>query len=148
MKIILTQDVAKLGKKGDLVEVSTGYGNNFLLKKKLGILATKDSLNDLKLEKAGQAQKRAEELAAAKQTAEQLSGKHIIVAMKAGEEGKIFGSVSSKEIEKEAKKQLAVTLDKKKIVLKEPIRSLGDHQIKIKLHPKVTGELVVKVVPE
>lgn len=146
MKIILLQDVKALGKKGDLVEVKDGYARNAILPKKLGVEATAKNMNDLKLQKANEEKIAAEHLAAAKALAEELKDKEIVVSLKTGEGGKTFGSVSSKEISEEAKKQLGYDIDKKKIQLKESIKSLGVHNVSIKLHAKVTAELKVKIV--
>ena len=145
MKVILLEDVKALGKKGDLVEVNNGYARNFILPKKLGVEATGKNLNDLKLQKAHQDKVAAEQLAAAKALAEDLAEKSVEVKMKVGEGGKTFGAISTKEIAAAAKEQLDMELDKKKISVDEPIKSLGVHNVKIKLHPKVTATLKVKV---
>ncbi|CVI66524.1 MAG TPA: 50S ribosomal protein L9 [Candidatus Anaerobutyricum stercoris] len=145
MKVILLEDVKALGKKGDLVEVNNGYARNFILPKKLGVEATGKNINDLKLQKAHQDKVAAEQLAAAKALAEDLAEKSVEVKMKVGEGGKTFGAISTKEIAAAAKEQLDMELDKKKISVDEPIKSLGVHNVKIKLHPKVTATLKVKV---
>ena len=145
MKVILLEDVKSLGKKGDLVEVNNGYARNFILPKKLGVEATGKNINDLKLQKAHQDKVAAEQLAAAKALAEDLAEKSVEVKMKVGEGGKTFGAISTKEIAAAAKEQLDMELDKKKISVDEPIKSLGVHNVKIKLHPKVTATLKVKV---
>ena len=145
MKVILLEDVKALGKKGDLVEVNNGYARNFILPKKLGVEATRKNINDLKLQKAHQDKVAAEQLAAAKALAEDLAEKSVEVKMKVGEGGKTFGAISTKEIAAAAKEQLDMELDKKKISVDEPIKSLGVHNVKIKLHPKVTATLKVKV---
>lgn len=145
MKVILLQDVKSLGKKGDIVEVSKGYARNFILPKKLGVEATGKNINDLKLQKANQEKIAAENLAAAKELADQLSDKSVEIPMKVGDNGKVFGAVSNKEIAAAAKDQLGLEIDKKKISVDEPIKSLGEHTVKIKLHPKVTGQLKVNV---
>ena len=145
MKVILLEDVKALGKKGDLVEVNNGYARNFILPKKLGVEATGKNINDLKLQKAPQDKVAAEQLAAAKALAEDLAEKSVEVKMKVGEGGKTFGAISTKEIAAAAKEQLDMELDKKKISVDEPIKSLGVHNVKIKLHPKVTATLKVKV---
>lgn len=145
MKVILLEDVKALGKKGDLVEVNNGYARNFILPKKLGVEATGKNINDLKLQKAHQDKVAAEQLAAAKALAEDLVEKSVEVKMKVGEGGKTFGAISTKEIAAAAKEQLDMELDKKKISVDEPIKSLGVHNVKIKLHPKVTATLKVKV---
>ena len=116
MKIILIQDVKKLGKKGEIIEINDGYARNYILPQKLGVEANNRNLNDLKLQK-----------------------------IKAGEGGKVFGSVSAREIAGAMKKQCDLEIDKKKIQLQEPIRSFGFHEVGIRLHPQVTGTLRVKV---
>lgn len=148
MKVILIQDVKSLGKKGEIVNVSDGYARNFVLPKGLGLEANSKNLNDLKLQKANDEKVAKEQLEAAKELAGVLETKEVIVTMKSGEGGKTFGSISSKEIAQEAKKQCDLELDKKKIVLPEPIKSLGVYEVGVKLHPKVTGKLKVKVVEE
>ncbi|MCI5943421.1 MAG: 50S ribosomal protein L9 [Eubacterium sp.] len=145
MKIILLQDVKSLGKKGQMVEVNNGYARNYILPKNLGVEATSKNVNDLKLQKAHQDKVAAEQLKEAQELAAALSEKSIQVEMKVGEGGKTFGAISTKEIAAAAKEQLGYELDKKKISVDEPIKSLGSHNVKIKLHPKVTAQLVVKV---
>ncbi len=146
MQVILLEDVKSLGKKGEIVKVNEGYARNYLLPKKLGLEANNKNLNDLKLKKASEEKQARQKLADAKAFAEELKTKQIVVKLKAGDGGKIFGSISSKEIAVEAKKQCGIEIDKKKIVLAEPIRALGNYPAKVKLHPEVTGELSVKVV--
>ncbi len=148
MKVILLQDVKSLGKKGEIVNVSDGYARNFVLPKGLGLEANAKNLNDLKLQKANDEKVVKEQLEAAQQLAGVLETKEVIVTMRSGEGGKAFGSISSKEIAQEAKKQCSLELDKKKIVLPEPIKALGVYEVGVKLHPKVTGKLKVKVVEE
>ena len=143
MKVILLEDVKSLGKKGQLVEVNAGYARNFILPKKLGVEATNKNINDLKLQKAHEDKVAAEQLAAAKVLAEELKDKSVELKMKVG--GRTFGAISTKEIAAAAKEQLGYDIDKKKISVNEAIKSLGVHNVKIKLHPKVTAELKVKV---
>ena len=145
MKVILLQDVKSVGKSGDVVEVSDGYAKNFILKKKLGIPADSKNLNDLKLKKANDEKVAAENLAAAQKFGKEIETKTIVVKLKAGEGGKTFGSVSSKEIAQEAKAQFDIELDKKKIVLPEAIKTFGTFDVPVKLHPQVTANLKVKV---
>ena len=145
MKVILLEDVKSLGKKGQLVEVNAGYARNFILPKKLGVEATSKNINDLKLQKAHEDKVAAEQLAAAKVLAEELKDKSVELKMKVGEGGRTFGAISTKEIAAAAKEQLGYELDKKKISVDEAIKRLGVHNVKIKLHPKVTAELKVKV---
>ena len=145
MKVILLEDVKSLGKKGDTVNVSDGYARNMLFPKKLGVEATAKNLNDLKLQKANQAKVAQEQLDSAKAFAEVISSKEVIISIKVGEGGKTFGSVSSKEIAEAAKKQHDLDIDKKKILLASPIKTLGTTEVPIKLHPKVTAGLKVTV---
>ena len=145
MKIILTQDVKSLGKKGDIVEVNQGYARNFVLPKKLGVEATPENMNDLKLKKNNEAKVAQEQLEAAQSFAKDLESKEVIVSIKAGEGGKLFGSVTAKEIAQAFKDQCKVDIDKKKIQLAEPIKSFGVFDVPVKLHPQVTGSLKVKV---
>ena len=145
MKVILLEDVKSLGKKGQLVEVNAGYARNFILPKKLGIEATSKNINDLKLQKAHEDKVAAEQLAAAKVLAEELKNKSVELKMKVGEGGRTFGSVSSKEIAEAVKEQMHLDIDKKKIQLKEQIKTLGTHIVSVKLHPEVTAELNVSV---
>ena len=148
MKVILTEDVKSLGKKGDLVDVSDGYARNFILSKKKGLEATPANLNSLKLKKANEEKVAQEQLEAAQAFAADLKTKEVKLTIKKGEGGKAFGSITSKEIATAAEEQLSVTLDKKKIVLKDPIKTEGTYQVPIKLHPQVTGELKVSVTEE
>ena len=145
MKVILLQDVKSLGKKGEIVEVNPGYARNFVLPKKLGVEATPKNLNDLKLKNQNDAKVAAENLADAKALAEKIGAASVTAEMKMGEGGKAFGSISSKEIAELVKKQLNLDIDKKKIVVKDPIKALGSYRVPIKLHPEVTAELLVNV---
>lgn len=145
MKVILLEDVKSLGKKGEIVNVSDGYARNALLKKNLGLEATPKNLNDLKLQKANEEKVAQENLEAAQAFAKELAEMEINLTLKTGEGGKIFGSVSTKEIAEAAKKQLGIDLDKKKLQLPTPIKCLGVTQVPVRLHPKVTGSLKVWV---
>lgn len=145
MKVILLQDVKSVGKKGELVTVSDGYARNFIFKKNLGVEATPKHLNDLKLQKQNDEKVAAETLSNAEAFAKELQTKSVEVAIKAGQDGRVFGSVSTKEIAKAAKDQLSYDLDKKKMQLKEPIKNIGTYMVPIRLHPKVTAELKVIV---
>ena len=146
MKIILLQDEKKLGKKGDIIEASEGYARNYILPKKIGVEATPKNLNDLKLQKANSDKIAQEQLDAAKALAADLETKQVIVKIKAGEGGRTFGSVSTKEIAVACKEQHNIEIDKKKIQLADSIKSFGNYEVGVKLHPQVTGKLVVKVV--
>lgn len=148
MKIILLQDVKSLGKKGEIVNVNDGYARNFILPKKLGAEATAKNLNDLKLQKNNEKKVAQENLDAAKELAAELAAGKAELAIKVGEGGRTFGSVSSKEIAAAVKDQMKLDVDKKKIVLKENIKTLGTHIVNVKLHPEVTAELKVVVKEE
>ena len=146
MEIVLLEDVKALGKKGQIVKVNDGNARNFILPKKLGVEATSKNLNDLKLQKANEAKLAAEQLAAAKELAAKIEAGSVSLSMKAGESGKAFGSVSSKEIAAAATEQLGLDIDKKKLVLPEPLKTFGTHQVPLKLHKDVTAKLTVKIV--
>lgn len=148
MKVILLQDVKSLGKKGEIVNVNDGYARNFILPKKLGLEANNKNMNDLRLQKKKEEKIAQDHLDAAKQLAAQLAGGKVELAIKVGEGGRTFGSVSSKEIAAAVKDQMGLDVDKKKIQLKETIKMLGTHNVPIKLHPEVTAELKVVVVEE
>ena len=145
MKIILLQDVKTLGKKGDIIEANDGYARNYILPKKIGVEATAKNLNDLKFQKANVAKVAQEQLEAAQNLAKDLETKEIIVRMRAGEGGRAFGSVSSKEIATAFKEQCGIEIDKKKIQMEETIKNFGVYKVNVKLHTKVTGVLTVKV---
>lgn len=148
MQVILLQDVKALGKKGQMVEVNDGYARNFILKKKLGLEATASNINDLKLKEANNEKLAKEKLEEAKVLAEKIKEASVTVAIKTGTGGKTFGSVSTKEVAQAVKNQLKLDIDKKKMQLPEPIKSLGCHMVTIKLHPIVSAQLTVKVVEE
>lgn len=148
MKVILLEDVKALGKKGQIVNVSDGYARNKILPQKLGLEATTKNLNDLKLQEKHADKVAQEVFEAAQALAADLQDKSVTLKIKAGEGGRTFGSISTKEISAAAKDQLHLDLDKKKMQLNEAIKSLGVHEVPIKLHPKVTGTLRVKVVEE
>ena len=148
MKVILTEDVKSLGKKGEIVEVSDGYARKFILKKKKGLEANSKNLNDLKLKKANDDKLAQEQYEAAKELGKKIEAGKVEMSIKTGEGGKAFGSIASKEIAAEVKEQMGLDVDKKKIQLKEAIKTLGTHNVPIKLHPKVTVELKVIVSEE
>ena len=145
MKVILLEDVKALGKKGQTVNVSDGYARNMLLPKKLGMEATSKNLNDLKLKKAHEDKVAAEVLADAQALAAQIEKESITLSIKMGENGRTFGSISSKEIAEAIKSQLGHDIDKKKIVMKDAIKAPGTRTVGIKLHTKVTADLTVKI---
>ena len=145
MKVILLEDVKALGKKGEIVNVNDGYARNFILPKKLGLEATGKNLNDLKLQKANEEKIAQEQLEAAKALAEKIAAVKVTLQIKVGEGGRTFGSVSSKEVAHAVKEQMGYDIDKKKIQLKEAIKTLGTHIVQVKLHTKVTADLKVVV---
>ena len=148
MQVILLEDVKTLGKKGDIVKVSDGYATNFVLPKNLGIEATPKNLNDLKVQQKRDEKAAAEILAQSREYAEKVEAVTVKVCMKAGEGGKVFGSVSSKEIATAAKQQFGFDIDKKKIQMAEPIKSFGIFEIPVRLHPQVTCKLKVSVTEQ
>ena len=145
MQVILLEDVKSLGKKGEVVKVSDGYAKNMLIPKKLGVEATQKNLNELKNQQKRDSIVAKQQLDEAKAYGEKIAEKTVQLTMKAGEGGRVFGSVSSKEIATEAKKQFGLDIDKKKIQLPEPIRTFGTTEIPVKLHPQVTATLKVAV---
>lgn len=148
MKVILLEDVKSVGKKGQIIDASEGYANNFLLKKKLAIPATAENMNNLKLQKKHEDKVAEENLQAAKDFAGEIEEQKVVVKMKAGENGKAFGSVSSKEIAKAYTDQFGKVIDKKKMIMPDAIKNFGTYEVKVKLHPKVTAVLRVQVVEE
>ena len=148
MKVVLLEDVKSLGKKGDIVEVSEGYARNFIIPKKKGVEANQENLNTLKLQKANEEKIAKEKLEAAKELAAKLNEASVSLTIKGGKDGRTFGSVSSKEIGEAIKSQLGLEIDKKKLVIAEPIKTFGNHEVKVKLHKDVTAALKVKVGEE
>ena len=145
MKVILKEDVKSLGKQGDIVDVSDGYARNFILKKGKGVEANSKNLNDLKLQKANEAKIAQQQLEAAQAMAAEIEKMTVKLELKAGEGGKIFGSVSSKEIAKAVTDQYGKEIDKKKLQLADTIKTVGMHEVTVKLHPKVSAKLKVQV---
>lgn len=145
MKIILLKDDKKLGKKGDIIEANDGFARNFILPQKIGMEATAKNLNDLKLQKANTERLALEQLETAKNLASLLESKTIIVKMKAGEGGRAFGSISSKEIASTCKEQHGIEIDKKKIIMSESLKNFGIYELDVKLHPQVTAKIKVHV---
>jgi large subunit ribosomal protein L9 len=148
MKIILLQDVKSLGKEGEIITVSDGYARNYIIPKKLGLEATTKNLNDLKLKKKYDARMAEGVLEDAQALAKRLEEGQIELEMKVGDGERLFGSVSNKEIAEATREQLGLKIDKKKILLKEVIKSLGTHTVPVKLHSQVVGELTVIVKAE
>lgn len=145
MEVILLQDVKSLGKKGEIVKVSDGYARNFIIPKKLGVEATKQNLYELKLQKDAEERRQKEIYEEAVALSKKLEETKITLKIKTGEGGRTFGSVSTKEITAALSEQAGLQIDKKKIQLSEPIKSVGTFMVAVKLHPKVTAELKVVV---
>ena len=145
MQVILLEDVKSLGKKGEVVEVNDGYARNFVIPKKLGVEATQKNLNELKNQQKRDSIIAKQQLDAAKEYGEKISKETVQLTMKAGEGGRVFGSVSSKEIVTAAKTQFGFDIDKKKLQMPEPIKAFGTYEIPVKLHPQVTTTLKVCV---
>ncbi len=146
MKVILKQDVKGTGKKGDILDVSDGFAKNFLLKKGLAEQASSVAVNSLKIQKEAEARRRAEEIAAIRELAKKMDKAQVKVAIKCGENGKVFGSVTSKEIAARLA-ELGYDVDKKKILLKDPIKTVGDYAVEVRLMESVTAKIFVSVVP-
>ena len=146
MKVILLEDVKAQGKKGEIIEVSDGYARNVLIAKKLGVEATPKALNDLKLQKKHAEKVAQEQYEAAVALGKEVETKKVVVKAKCGDGGRMFGTVSTKEIAAAAKAQINLELDKKKMQLADPIKALGTYEIPVKLHQKVTAKLTVQVV--
>lgn len=145
MKVILTEDVKGQGKKGQMVDVSDGYARNFLLAKGLAVEANATNVNVMKTRQAAEAARKAKELAEAKELAAQLAKVNLTIRVKAGENGKLFGAVSNKDIADELKKQYKFDVDKKKLVLREMIKSLGTYEVQAKLYNEVSAKFNVNV---
>ncbi len=147
MKVILLEDVKTKGKKGEIINVSDGYARN-LINKKQALEATDKNLNDLKLQKKHDDKVAAEKLAAAQALGEEMNEQTVEVHLKSGSDGRVFGSISSKEISEAIKAQLGKDIDKKQLHLDDAIKSLGTHEVKVKLHPEVTTMIRVKVTEQ
>ena len=148
MKVILQQDVKGQGKKGQMVEVSDGYGRNFLLPRKLAVEATAENVNTMKMQDKAKQARLAEEKAAAMAAAAQLKGCQVKIRARAGQGGKLFGSITSKEISDELKAQYGLDVSKSKIVLTDPIKSFGSFEVKCKLGSEVSGVINVLVIED
>ena len=148
MKVIFHEDVKGQGKKGELKEVSDGYARNYLLPRKLASEATADNINALKLKEKAKAAQIAKEKAAAQETASKLSGIQVKIAEKAGSAGKLFGSVTSREISEALREQFGIEIEKQKIVQAEPIKSFGTFEVKCKLGYEITGTVSVLVIED
>ncbi|MBP2663118.1 MAG: rplI [Firmicutes bacterium] len=148
MKVILQQEVKKLGKKGDIIEVSEGYARNYLLPQKLAIMATANNVNNAKLQKVAEERKKERAFDEAKLLAAQMAKITISIPVKMGEGGRLFGSVTAKDIADAVGKEHKLELDKRKIELKDALKSLGTFTVPIKLHPEVSTQIQVTLIAE
>ncbi len=147
MKVILKQDVKGTGKKGEILDVSDGYAKNFLLKKGLAEQASSVAVNSLKLQKEAEERRRAEEIREIRELAKRMDKSKVTVSIKCGENGKVFGSVTSKEIASRLEEQ-GFNVDKKKILLKDAIKTVGDYTVEVRLMEGVSAKVFVTVIPE
>ena len=145
MKVILLEDIKNIGKKGQIINAKDGYARNYLIPKKLAIEATEANIRNLEAEKRRKEEKEKELLQEARSLEEELMKKTIVIKAKTGEHGKLFGSITTKEISDVLEKEHKITIDKKKFDLEEPIKSVGEYKVRIKLHPQVNAELKVIV---
>jgi large subunit ribosomal protein L9 len=148
MKVVLLQDVKDLGKKGELVSASDGYARNFLFPRKLAVEATEGRLKEIEDKKSSEKNRKEKELSAAKELAEKLSKLEVNFKTKAGENGKLFGSITGKDIAEAIKAQHKIEVDKKKVVLHDAIKALGTYQVEIKVYPEVSAKISVKIVEQ
>ncbi|MDD3927234.1 MAG: 50S ribosomal protein L9 [bacterium] len=145
MKVILTEDVKKVGRKGDVVEVSDGYGRNYLIGRGLAIQATKDNVNKAERSAKAETDRIAREQREARELAAKLDGKTVLCPVKAGEKGKLYGSVSTKDVADAVKKSTGLDIDRRDFDIKEQIRTLGTYEIPVRLYPGVTAVIKVEV---
>ena len=145
MKVILLEDVKKLGKKGEIIEVSDGYARNYLLPQKLAIPATNTNINTVSQQKASEERKQKRMLEEAQMLAAQMSKLEVTIGVKSGEGGKLFGSVTGKDIADALKQQHSVDIDKRKVDVKDAIKSVGTYPVSIKIHPEVSTKIQVHI---
>ncbi len=143
MKVILLEDVKKLGKKGEIVDVAEGYGNNFLIKKGLAVVGTSTNINNAKQKQDATAHKKQVANDEAVVLASQLSKVHVVIPVRLGEDGRLFGSVTTKDISAALQEQFQVDVDKRKIELKEAIKTVGTHDVVVRVHPEITAMIQV-----
>lgn len=148
MKVVLLQDVKDLGKKEEIVSVSDGYARNFLFPRKLAVEATDGRLREIADKKSAEKNRKDKELQAAKELADKLNKVEVYIKTKAGEHGKLFGSITGKDIADAVKAQHKIELDKKKIVMHDPIKSVGSYQVEVKVYPEVSAKVNVKISEE
>jgi len=147
MKVILLQDIRGIGKKGQVIETSDGHARNYLIPRKLAVEATARHLKEIEVKKKAEMHRQTSELEAAQALGKSLSEAKIEIQVKSGENGKLFGSVTNKEIASVLSAKTGLNIDKKKVVLEEPIKTVGEKQVEVKLHPQVSARITVEVVP-
>ncbi|HCJ10608.1 MAG TPA: 50S ribosomal protein L9 [Clostridiales bacterium] len=145
MKIVLVQNVPKLGKRGEVVAVADGYARNYLIPRGLALEATPANLKRFEAEQAAAKRRAEREAAEAQAAAEQLEGLRLTVKAKAGEEGRLFGSVTAKDIAESIKEATGLDIDRKRIEIEEPLKALGDHRVTVRLSPEIAREITVTV---
>lgn len=148
MKVVLLTDVKGHGKKGDIVEASDGYARNFLIPKKMAEIATADVLNNIKGKNDAAKYHKEQEIAAAKELAASIEGKKVVIKSKAGENGKLFGKITNQNVADAIKYQLHVVIDKRKVVLPDGIKSIGETSVELKIYPEISATVKVVVDPE
>lgn len=148
MKVILKADVKSVGKKGDIINASDGYARNFLFPKGLAVEATEGNLKSLKAIKVSEQKKKEEELKKAREFAKKIEGLAVSIKVKTGENGKLFGSITSKDIADELKKQFNIEIDKKKIIMEEAIKSAGTYNVEVKVYPDVAASLKINIMQD
>jgi large subunit ribosomal protein L9 len=148
MKVILKQDVKGLGKKEDLVNVSDGYARNFLFPRGLAAEANASNINIMKTRKEAEKSKKDREAAQARELAKKLGETEVVIKAKSGENGKLFGSITSKDISDRLKSDFNIDVDKKKIVLPDALKAIGTHEVDVKLYPEISGKLKVRIENE
>ena len=146
MKVILQKDVKNVGKAGEIVEVSEGYGRNFLLPKKLAVPATAATVNEAKQKAGSAARKKAQEADEAKLMAAQLAKVEVTIPVRVGDGGKLFGSVTGKDVAEALKRDHGITVEKRKIALSSEVEGVGEYEAVIKVHPEVTSTVKVHVI--
>ena len=145
MKVILTQDVKGKGKKGQMIDISDGYARNYLLPRKMAVEATADAVNTMRMNDKAAAEKAAKERAEALEVSKQLRAMTLVVTAKGGGAGRLFGSVTNQEIADALKEKSGIALDKRKIVISDPIKSIGTYTVQCKLGYEITAPLTVKI---
>lgn len=148
MRVILLEDVKKTGKKGDLLNVAEGYARNFLIPRGLAVEATQGKINELDRQNQIKADKQKKASEDARQLGRRMEGLKVAMTARVGDAGKLFGAISSKDIADAVKKQHGLSVDKKKILLDAPIKTLGAHDVAVKLHPQVQVSIIVEVTAE